>query len=78
MQPGDIVEHLVVQRAPHRRAGRLDVAEVRDATRSRVRFSLDRHFHLEGMAVDRAIGMAGGEVVEMVRGVEAEAVGDFH
>src|SRR5258706_1570219 len=74
----DFVQHAMVEVLAHREAGGFHVAQVRDEAGLPVGTAFQRDFHLEGVAVDASIQVPLGKIIEMVRGVEAESVRNFH
>ena len=77
-EPGDVVQHAMVERLADLARRTLDASEVGNESRCRVGLAAERDLDLERMAVDAAIGMAFGIGVEVVRGVETEAVRELH
>src|SRR5258708_3699173 len=77
-QAVDLVQQAMVERLADAMALALDLAEVRDETACRVGLAFERHLDLERMAVQVVVGVARGEGVEAMGGVEAETVRDLH
>src|SRR4051812_43836770 len=67
----------MIQPRAYRRAGRVDVPEIRDEAGRGLRTAFEGHLDLERMAMHGPVRVAFGKVVEVMRGIEAEAIGDF-
>jgi Arc/MetJ family transcription regulator len=68
----------MIERGAQLAAGLFERGEIDDEASARVGLAAQRNLHLERVAVDAAIRMAGRKMGEVVRGVEAEAVGELH
>src|SRR5690606_6632554 len=78
LQPGDVVEVVVVELRVDRLEGRLDVGEIHDPAAVVARFAADAQLDAERVPVQARALVALGHVGEAVRGFDGEDLEDVH
>ena len=78
LQPGDVVEIVVIEHLEQRLECGLEVGEVHHPTQLRVERAFDMDLDLEGMAVQPRALVRGRQVGQAMCCLDAKGLGDFH